>query len=897
MREYRAVRTLLPRPALLLPPLLMLLAAAGAQAEVVSEWSSGQPGAPRAQHVSWAWDKALIVAGGSAGGVALASVQSAALDAAGAPGAFTDGPALPAARTRACAALSEAATGTAARPTLYLIGGVDGAGVVRAEIFRATLGADSRPGAWTQAGALPAPRADHGCAFALGRVWVAGGSTDGAGSAGASDVLVGDGASAWAKSSLPGAVGPALVAASGSGLFVFGQAAAFQAKVDKAATAPSWSAAPLLPEAPGAALVSYAGRLIAAGGASSGNLAGTVRAAEVTSTSALGPWTAQRRPARAVSGASAAVAVGRLYLTGGVDASNVDTGDVTSARLAEASGVPVSLSFTGQPAQVVAVGEAFTAEVTLLDSAGAVADATAAVTLQLQAPAGTTLSGKLTVDAASGVAKFSGLTVDTTADATGAEPLTGVVVVVSAPGLTSATSWQLTVYRPFDTTAPAALGFGCSGGGERTGLAALLLVLLFFGRRVRRQRIIHVFLLISLSALGPEARAQAPAPAPARGKLTPEELAHAKAANMEGQNQLVVGNYEGAIAAFERALTIVRSPSVLYTLADTHRLAGHKEAAAEKYREYLVLAPKGPKAAEAAQMYTQLTGNPAPVAAVVAPPPGPSPVVAAPAPAPPAAALAPAASPLPEPARPAVPAPPAAAIPEATQPTPSAVKPGKPARPGKGDRQKAATASAAPAPAAPAHATAPTHAPAPAHAAAPPPIAAPPATTAPAQRDPVAAVAAGRAAPCDPARPGAAPCTSRLLVDGLLSSAPAQKTVGGELLVGYRFGRFDTDWTLALGVALAQRPGALLQFGHTLYASAPQAGADQHRAFSLGAALRARVSPLTGGLAVGGGAGLQARMWLGGPLTALASAAFEAVHAPAGTAVAPLLLVGLRLDL
>jgi hypothetical protein len=57
------------------------------------------------------------------------------------------------------------------------------------------------------------------------------------------------------------------------------------------------------------------------------------------------------------------------------------------------------------------------------------------------------------------------------------------------------------------------------------------------------------------------------------------------------------------------------------------------------------------------------------------------------------------------------------------------------------------------------------------------------------------------------------------------------------------------------------------------------------------------VSPLTGGLALGGGAGLQARMWLGGPLTALASAAFEAVHAPAGTAMAPLLLVGLRLDL
>ena len=40
----------------------------------------------------------------------------------------------------------------------------------------------------------------------------------------------------------------------------------------------------------------------------------------------------------------------------------------------------------------------------------------------------------------------------------------------------------------------------------------------------------------------------------------------------------------------------MRSPSVVFSLADTHRRAGHKEAAAEKYREYLVLAPKGPKA-------------------------------------------------------------------------------------------------------------------------------------------------------------------------------------------------------------------------------------------------------------------------------------------------------------
>ena len=152
---------------------------------------------------------------------------------------------------------------------------------------------------------------------------------------------------------------------------------------------------------------------------------------------------------------------------------------------------------------------------------------------------------------------------------------------------------------------------------------------------------------------------------------------------------------------------------------------------------------------------------------------------------------------------------------------------------------------------------------------------------------------------CDDPGLGAPGCSSRLLIDALLAAAPSQSAVGGELLLGVRrsLDSFDNDWTVALGVALAQKPGLLLQVGHTLYASARQDNTDEHRSFSLGAALRGRVSPLKGGLALGGGAGLQARSWLGGPVSVVASVAFEAVHAPAGTAMAPLLLVGLRLDL
>ncbi|MBS2024810.1 MAG: hypothetical protein JST92_20635 [Deltaproteobacteria bacterium] len=137
-----------------------------------------------------------------------------------------------------------------------------------------------------------------------------------------------------------------------------------------------------------------------------------------------------------------------------------------------------------------------------------------------------------------------------------------------------------------------------------------------------------------------------------------------------------------------------------------------------------------------------------------------------------------------------------------------------------------------------------------------------------------------------------------LLLDGSLVYDPSGKTAGGELRFGVRALRFDGDGlVLSAGVAVARKPGLVGQASWTLFASASEDSEDSHRRFFLDALLRGRLAPIDGGLALGGGGGVQLHGWLGGPMSWLLAASFEGVHGPSGTIFTPLVLLGLRVDL
>jgi tetratricopeptide (TPR) repeat protein len=124
----------------------------------------------------------------------------------------------------------------------------------------------------------------------------------------------------------------------------------------------------------------------------------------------------------------------------------------------------------------------------------------------------------------------------------------------------------------------------------------------------------------------------------ARAEGPPGDERRARAQFDIGRAHFRLGEYDQAIAAFERGYGLAPLPLFLYNIAQAQRLSGRFEAAVENYRKYRDAAPDGPERANAdryifelTEQLKGLTQSRPPAAAPVANPA----VVAAPPPAPP----------------------------------------------------------------------------------------------------------------------------------------------------------------------------------------------------------------------------------------------------------------------
>lgn len=118
---------------------------------------------------------------------------------------------------------------------------------------------------------------------------------------------------------------------------------------------------------------------------------------------------------------------------------------------------------------------------------------------------------------------------------------------------------------------------------------------------------------------------------------TADRLAEAKQHFVVGKAAHDAGRYDEAIKEYQAAYDLAPLPELLFNLGQVYRLKGDKRKALDHYAKYLVVAPKGPVAAEARQWQAQLekevAAEPEPVPDPVEPTPvEPAPVEPAPAP-------------------------------------------------------------------------------------------------------------------------------------------------------------------------------------------------------------------------------------------------------------------------
>ena len=88
-----------------------------------------------------------------------------------------------------------------------------------------------------------------------------------------------------------------------------------------------------------------------------------------------------------------------------------------------------------------------------------------------------------------------------------------------------------------------------------------------------------------------------------------------------GQEQLVKGLPDFALASFEAAYEESHATSLLFYIGEAHRLAGRPRDAAAAYRQYLKELPQGPKAGEAAQRLREVRSGSGAKKKPAAPPP------------------------------------------------------------------------------------------------------------------------------------------------------------------------------------------------------------------------------------------------------------------------------------
>jgi tetratricopeptide (TPR) repeat protein len=78
------------------------------------------------------------------------------------------------------------------------------------------------------------------------------------------------------------------------------------------------------------------------------------------------------------------------------------------------------------------------------------------------------------------------------------------------------------------------------------------------------------------------------------GSAEADSMSEAKRLAARAQVHYDLGEYRQAIADYEDAYRIARTPGFLYNLAQSYRLAGDCASASSMYRNYLRLAPRSP---------------------------------------------------------------------------------------------------------------------------------------------------------------------------------------------------------------------------------------------------------------------------------------------------------------
>lgn len=68
---------------------------------------------------------------------------------------------------------------------------------------------------------------------------------------------------------------------------------------------------------------------------------------------------------------------------------------------------------------------------------------------------------------------------------------------------------------------------------------------------------------------------------------------------VSARGRMAERDYDGAVEAYERAYELSNDPSIIYEIAQAHRLAGEHARAISEYERYVKLAPDGDRAADA----------------------------------------------------------------------------------------------------------------------------------------------------------------------------------------------------------------------------------------------------------------------------------------------------------
>ena len=79
------------------------------------------------------------------------------------------------------------------------------------------------------------------------------------------------------------------------------------------------------------------------------------------------------------------------------------------------------------------------------------------------------------------------------------------------------------------------------------------------------------------------------------GSAEADSMSEAKRLAARAQVHYDLGEYGQAIADYEDAYRIAKTPGFLYNLAQSYRLAGDCVTASSMYRNYLRLAPRSPR--------------------------------------------------------------------------------------------------------------------------------------------------------------------------------------------------------------------------------------------------------------------------------------------------------------